>query len=194
MAFLIYFAFISQHIDTAKFTKGLFEPESDFWAPSRAPGHFCRGFGLRTGLPKCRRPRFILPQKRQGAKHGAAFLEPSPLRRPRIWQTALPQTALRANKEGGFFFRLSFPYVILLYIRYESIGSLLMKTDALAQMGTASCCPGVRDNRYSGQLEIAPKYSDSSLTTTSTWILYLYIEQTLYSYCMCFVNTLYLQS
>gem|GEM_PF-2627135 len=28
--------------------------------------------------------------------------------------------------------------------------------NALAQMGTASCCPGVQDNRYSGQLETAP--------------------------------------
>jgi hypothetical protein len=69
-----------------------------------------------------------------------------------------------------------------------------MKTDALAQMEAASCCPGVRDNRYSVQLEIAPDHSDSSFTTTPIWILYLYIEQTLYIYCMCFANTLYLHS
>ncbi|WP_256382259.1 hypothetical protein [Flavobacterium sp. A45] len=41
-----------------------------------------------------------------------------------------------------------------------------MKTDALAQMETTSCCPGVRDSRYSVQLEIAPNHSDSSFTTT----------------------------
>jgi hypothetical protein len=29
--------------------------------------------------------------------------------------------------------------------------------NALAQMETASCCPGVRDNRYSVQLELAPE-------------------------------------
>ena len=68
------------------------------------------------------------------------------------------------------------------------------ENQCLAQMETASCCPGVRDNRYSGQLEIAPYYLDHSFTITLNCILYLYIEQTLYPYCMCFVNTLYLQS
>jgi hypothetical protein len=36
----------------------------------------------------------------------------------------------------------------------------LMEIDPLAQMETASYCPGVRDNRYRRQLEIAPEYSD----------------------------------
>jgi hypothetical protein len=35
--------------------------------------------------------------------------------------------------------------------------NFVLKTNALAQMETASCCPGVRDNRYSVQLEIAPE-------------------------------------
>lgn len=36
-----------------------------------------------------------------------------------------------------------------------------MKTKSLAQMGTASCCPGVRDNRYSVQLELAPNQNQN---------------------------------
>jgi len=34
-----------------------------------------------------------------------------------------------------------------------------LKTDALALMGTASFCGGVRRKRYSGQQEIAPSLS-----------------------------------
>jgi len=36
------------------------------------------------------------------------------------------------------------------------ISKLLMKTKALALMGAASFCAGVRHKRYSGQQEIAP--------------------------------------
>jgi hypothetical protein len=36
----------------------------------------------------------------------------------------------------------------------------------LAQMETASCCPGVRDNRYSVRLEIAPNNSEIAISNT----------------------------
>jgi len=68
MAFLIYFAFISQHIDTAKFTKGLFEPESDFWAPSRAPGRFCGGLSPRRGLAEIPLHSLYFTAKAQNSK------------------------------------------------------------------------------------------------------------------------------
>ncbi|PZX95014.1 hypothetical protein DOS84_00140 [Flavobacterium aquariorum] len=36
----------------------------------------------------------------------------------------------------------------------------------LAQMETASCCPGVRDNRYSVQLEIASNRLEITISNT----------------------------
>ena len=70
-----------------------------------------------------------------------------PLRLSNSTNTPSLNGFMRVNEAG---FPLDFPS---LYIRYRFFDFFLMKTEALAQMGTASCCPGVRGNRYSAQLD-----------------------------------------